>query len=566
MSRSSNNFDSLPRLYKGEKNLNYSLYSLKRERIVIPIYKRNYRWTPRNVEYLLKDIKKHYQEGKKIWLGTILINVEKDGSIVLIDGQQRLITMFLVFKKFMPNFSINDIHDENSELKIYENNSKSVNSSWLTSYWNWFIDKPNIEKNKFLRQILRKIDVFTDLINPEFIEYLQESVCCTILVLENNYESFENLNAKNVPLQLVEKCVAFLTDVFGNKTNSNHQEFVAKIELLKFLLKSEIKSQLIVQRFVDINANVSEKDYFGSFKKIIDRPGGLTDFFAFLKQVQNLESEKKDTFVKWYFWNVCQKDYWLIYVCARLKWENSSEFLSVFLEEVWKFDLIRHLNRLAKTSIKNQILSFVKSKNFGINSWRNLMLKIMQGSPEGISITSNNTKTISFAGSARDIYYDIPNFGASRFTCLFYLLYVDEPWKSINLEMFFDSQNANKIKKIAVDHLISQKPNQNYRVSDLENDVNSFKNLWLLKDSANSNLSNLDIDKKIREYHNLGVSAPLFCLNAEVAQDWISVSENFPNSSISQKVQIIKAFWEKRETKLDHKINLIKRKYLTINL
>jgi len=72
------------------------------EQFFIPAYQRGYRWTSRQVTELLDDISSFYSEKKKAsdetfyCLQPVVVMARPDGSWELIDGQQRLTTLFLI--------------------------------------------------------------------------------------------------------------------------------------------------------------------------------------------------------------------------------------------------------------------------------------------------------------------------------------------------------------------------------------------------------------------------------------------------------------------------------------
>lgn len=69
---------------------------------VIPVYQRNYTWKKnKQVKQLLADIERILKgETKKHFIGTVVYNIVKTDFMVrereVVDGQQRLITMFLI--------------------------------------------------------------------------------------------------------------------------------------------------------------------------------------------------------------------------------------------------------------------------------------------------------------------------------------------------------------------------------------------------------------------------------------------------------------------------------------
>ncbi len=68
------------------------------ENFVIPAYQRGYRWTQDEVHKLLDDLSESAREGKKRYsLQPIVVKKDPNGDWELIDGQQRLTTIWLIF-------------------------------------------------------------------------------------------------------------------------------------------------------------------------------------------------------------------------------------------------------------------------------------------------------------------------------------------------------------------------------------------------------------------------------------------------------------------------------------
>lgn len=60
----------------------------------IPSYQRGYRWTPAEVWRLLNDL--HGTQGRKYCLQPLVVKKRNDGSYELVDGQQRLTTIYII--------------------------------------------------------------------------------------------------------------------------------------------------------------------------------------------------------------------------------------------------------------------------------------------------------------------------------------------------------------------------------------------------------------------------------------------------------------------------------------
>lgn len=87
------------------KNLRLrSISDILSERFFVPFYQRGYRWEPRQVEALLDDLATFQLESRQVGVGTyyclqpVVVRQRPEGDWELIDGQQRLTTILLIFK------------------------------------------------------------------------------------------------------------------------------------------------------------------------------------------------------------------------------------------------------------------------------------------------------------------------------------------------------------------------------------------------------------------------------------------------------------------------------------
>lgn len=75
-------------------DLKFSVEKIFESKYLIPIYQRNYAWGEKEIETLLDDIKSNDDE---YFIGS-LVTREKDGVFEVIDGQQRLTTLYLALR------------------------------------------------------------------------------------------------------------------------------------------------------------------------------------------------------------------------------------------------------------------------------------------------------------------------------------------------------------------------------------------------------------------------------------------------------------------------------------
>lgn len=92
----------------------------------IPEYQRPYRWTTKNVEQLFADINNARANGKQDYLiGSVIIHKKEDNTLDIVDGQQRITTLYLIakalnYKAPLPHLAFNHA---DSFFHIHENNA-----------------------------------------------------------------------------------------------------------------------------------------------------------------------------------------------------------------------------------------------------------------------------------------------------------------------------------------------------------------------------------------------------------------------------------------------------------
>ena len=73
---------------------------------VVPIYQRNYAWGAMEIEQLIEDIDSSIDDSNKnYFLGNLIVNQTDNNVYEVIDGQQRLTTLFLLENYLGMNFA-----------------------------------------------------------------------------------------------------------------------------------------------------------------------------------------------------------------------------------------------------------------------------------------------------------------------------------------------------------------------------------------------------------------------------------------------------------------------------
>ncbi|WP_435930852.1 DUF262 domain-containing protein [Moraxella bovoculi] len=110
-------------------------------RYIIPIYQRNYAWDIEEVVQLINDIKNH--DGNNYYLGALTVKKRADNAFEVIDGQQRLTTLFLILSVLGENFNLNLAfkHRQTSsdELNIIKQQGELTGDSQIAKVYNYLI-------------------------------------------------------------------------------------------------------------------------------------------------------------------------------------------------------------------------------------------------------------------------------------------------------------------------------------------------------------------------------------------------------------------------------------------
>lgn len=91
---------------------------------IVPIYQRNYAWKAKQIEQLIEDIN---SAKDNYYLGTLIVNQKEQSVYEVIDGQQRLTTLYLL-KLYLLNNSNKEVHIYNKTPLQFEAREKYHNT------------------------------------------------------------------------------------------------------------------------------------------------------------------------------------------------------------------------------------------------------------------------------------------------------------------------------------------------------------------------------------------------------------------------------------------------------
>ena len=210
-------------------NSTYKLMNLLENNLVIPEIQRDYVWG--NNETVVKRFFNNIKNNKKLDIGFFYSYKIYDDSYALIDGQQRITTLILLYwylnieKEKLQNFKFkvrencnnflirllksnkNDIENsiQNSQLNLSE---KIKNSSWYLSIWN---DDPTI------KSMLKSLDIINKFIEENKEYDIKNNINnITFTCLEHNNRDIETkyilLNSRGATLTLEEQLKPILIE------------------------------------------------------------------------------------------------------------------------------------------------------------------------------------------------------------------------------------------------------------------------------------------------------------------------------------------------------------------
>lgn len=203
---------------------------LKDRRFFIPSYQRGYKWRQRDVEYLLQDLLEYI--GEKPYYMQPLVVAEKGGKHIVVDGQQRLTTFFLIWRR-MAKLGYFTAHpfDVNTCFSL-EYEKRHDSTKYLLPY-NYIdieahADTPDVRNFKKAEE---KVDEIVKRLNENEIEHLEKNFFEKATFLwyqlddpEEGPKTFERLNGKRIALTDVELCKVFLlSDTCSSPTQRNER-------------------------------------------------------------------------------------------------------------------------------------------------------------------------------------------------------------------------------------------------------------------------------------------------------------------------------------------------------
>lgn len=214
------------------------------ESFFIPSYQRGYRWTKQQVEELLEDIWEFISKNKKedeefYCLQPIVVkrNKEYDTKWDVIDGQQRLTTIYIILKvledkiesdskNFDLDYETRPKSKEFLENEIFQENIENIDFFHMSKSYNtiidWFKNKANkgspTIKSKFISPLLETVKVIWYEVEEDENQTEKENS-------KKDIEIFTRINMGKIPLTNAELIKALLIQGYKDNDNKNNKQF-----------------------------------------------------------------------------------------------------------------------------------------------------------------------------------------------------------------------------------------------------------------------------------------------------------------------------------------------------
>lgn len=253
------------------------------EKIIIPLYQRGYSWEDKNMEVFIKDI----YNNNKYYIGNIMA-LPNSSNVELIDGQQRIISSFLVLCCLKNKFELDEdftFLDDGKKIKV-ETRAPSDDSRLLEFIYNNDIAR-RYRTRREVKEYERAYKTIKDNnIDPKLLmEKLLDVIIVEIKFVQTETDAhnmFVNLNTKGKSLENVD---------------------ILKSQLFKYLSYDEMNGiEYYKEGWFETINHISEKNaqrYFDNFNDVYLENNKDKKIDNVIKNVNNLQSAKE------YYDNFC---------------------------------------------------------------------------------------------------------------------------------------------------------------------------------------------------------------------------------------------------------------------
>lgn len=235
---------------------------------IVPIYQRNYAWNEKQIEQMLEDIESSINDSdKNYFLGNLIVNQTDNNLYQVIDGQQRLTTLYLLQKYLGVEFP--------KESLRFEAREKSNRA--LSSFGSG--DNQNLNEEISSQEILSGFKIIKNYFKNEnidrdsFLEKLKKVLLIRVQVPKNidlNHY-FEIMNTRGEQLELHEIAKAKLLEILKTNEDRNVAAMIWEkcsdmSSYVQMNFKTEVRKEIFTDDWSGLDESVND---FNSLKLLI---------------------------------------------------------------------------------------------------------------------------------------------------------------------------------------------------------------------------------------------------------------------------------------------------------
>ena len=478
-------------------------YFCKYNKIIIPLYQRGYSWEDKNMEVFIKDI----YENEKYYIGNIM-SLPNGLNVELIDGQQRIISSFLVFCCLKNRFDLKDDFSflDNGKKIMVETRAPSDDSRLLE-----FIYNDDIAKRYRTRREVKEYEkAYKTIIDNKIDANVLMKKLLNVIIVEikfvqtetDAHNMFVNLNTKGKVLENVD---------------------ILKSHLFKYLSYDKSNGiEFYKEGWFETINRITEKNaqrYFDNFNDVYLESNKDKKIDNVIRNVNDLQSAKE------YYNNFCfdsdQKNG--MCRCALVVYNHSTKYLNDKYDGNISLNVLDdYLQLLDKAKFKQFDVVLIPLLHIRNNRERSLFIKNYSRIIKFIKFILMHQEIMSINKSSPSQYGNDFKITARK-------LFLNKDYKNVIKEFLSENLKPHSrddilktIKEIRIDHNNTKHAKQIIML--IEGNINvdmSVEHFILLDESNESSMKigncipvnvdeykSLDIGNKLQRYSQNAVSEP----------------------------------------------------------
>lgn len=355
----------------------------------IPFFQRDYSWDEEDVENLINDALGHsldendvsnFDNESSYYIGNIVVKEQKDGTLMLIDGQQRLMTLYLLAKFtdsdlefYKIGYLVDDEDNENLKNIDFKNlnfKMQSLNEICKFIYRQYKQDSDKAQIQKMLKKVyftMTTLDEnmdekhYFEAINLNKMQLRKSDILKALFLNKADECESENL------AKIWEKCedMEHYYDENLNKNSPDNNEVLEVKSIVDFeeflaivakILNEEmpLDPENLIKNFKEyIKEYIFDEELNKNFITELEKYRKLFDKYVFKRDLENLYLiDKKE---------VSNKPYLMIQLLFEV--QSSNEWLVEYLKECETLgDVNQHIGKLEEID-KERMQALIKDKN-----------------------------------------------------------------------------------------------------------------------------------------------------------------------------------------------------------